>query len=144
MNKLRSRGVVFRAILIGIAALSTFSIAGPAAFFFGGWAAVAAAAVAGWLCLVGAVIALIGSHLLRGPQLAMAALLTGMAARMGIPLCLGIVLHLQGGPIADAGLLYYLLVFYPITLTVETVLSLPQYQRPACPVPNSSSSSTAH
>jgi hypothetical protein len=143
LNKLRNYGLAVRMIVIGAASLAVFSAAGPAAFCLGGWCAVAAAGTAGTLCLVGAVIALISSHLLRGPQLAPAALLTGMAARMGVPLCLGMALHLQGGPLADAGLLYYLLVFYPVTLTVETVLSLPQFQRPACPVPNPSSSNTA-
>jgi hypothetical protein len=65
------------------------------------------------------------SHLLRGPKHALAALLAGMAARMGIPLAFGLAIHLQGGPLAEAGLLYYLLVFYPVALAAETALSLP-------------------
>ena len=32
--------------------------------------------------------------------------------------------HLRGGVLAEAGVLVYLLVFYPVTLGVETTLSL--------------------
>jgi hypothetical protein len=137
MNKLRSRGVVVRAILLGVATLFAFLLVGPVAFSLGGWTAVAVAATAGTLCLIGAVIALVTGHLLRGPQFVMAALLTGMAARMGVPFCLGLAIHLQGGPLANANLLYYLLVFYPVTLTVGTVLSLPQNRQSAQPVSTS-------
>jgi hypothetical protein len=55
----------------------------------------------------------------------MAGLLVGMALRMGIPLALVVVFHLVGGVLVQAGLLYYFLLFYPLTLTVETALSLP-------------------
>ena len=44
---------------------------------------------------------------------------------MGIPLVGALVFHLQGGVLAEAGLLVYLVVFYPVSLGVETYLSLP-------------------
>ncbi len=89
------------------------------------WATVLAALV----CYAGAVLALGTNAILHQPEHALLALLLGMMARMGIPFGLGLAVHLQGGPLAKAGLLYYLLVFYPITLTTETILSLPPAKR---------------
>ena len=48
-----------------------------------------------------------------------------MFARMGVPLICGLVLQLRGGMLAQAGVLFYLAAFYPVTLTLETALSLP-------------------
>jgi hypothetical protein len=121
-----------------VAALLTFAVAGPVAFHLGGPTALTASAVAGALCLVGAATALLTSHLLRGPDLAIVALLVGMVARMGLPLTVGFVIHLQGGPLAAAGLLYYLLVYYSVTLTAETILSLPPSRRPPRPADTAS------
>lgn len=59
----------------------------------------------------------------------MAALWIGMIARSGLPFAVGAMVHLQGGPLAQAGLLWYLLVFYPIALAAGTVLSLPPANR---------------
>ena len=53
-----------------------------------------------------------------------------MVLRMGIPLAIVVILHLVGGPLVQAGLLYYFLLFYPLTLAVETTLSLPSARSP--------------
>jgi hypothetical protein len=84
------------------------------------------------LCWAGAAAALLINHLMPEPHQAMAGLLMGTAVRMGTPLLPAVLIHLQGSPLAEGGLLYYLLVFYPITLAVETALSLP-YQRRQMP-----------
>jgi hypothetical protein len=125
-NNLRRLGLAARAAaLVGMAVVAG-AIAAPVAWRLGGWAGVAAAAAADGVCLAGGVVALICAHLLRGPRNALPALLTGMTARTGIPLIALLVAHLRGGPLAEAGLLYYVLVFYPVVLTAETILSLPQ------------------
>jgi len=49
-----------------------------------------------------------------------------MLIRMGIPLAAALLVFLRGGPLADAGFLYYLVLFYPVTLTAETFLLLPK------------------
>jgi hypothetical protein len=46
---------------------------------------------------------------------------------MGVPLAAALIAVFAGGPLADAGFLYYLVVFYPITLAVETLLALPRF-----------------
>lgn len=133
LSNLRNRSVVFRAAVLGIVVLVAFAMIGPVAVRLGGSVALAAASLAAALCLTGATVALVVGNFLRGPRHALAALAAGMAVRMGVPLAPALAIHLQGGPLAEAGLLYYLLVFYPVTLAVETALSLPESRRPTPP-----------
>lgn len=135
LNNLRTRTAAVRIAILTIVVLVVFALAGPVAFHIGGFTALMAAALAAGLCLIGGSVALMVSRLLAGPNLALAALLTGMTARMAIPLAFGLAVHLHGGPLAKAGLLYYLLVFYPVTLAVETLLSLPPAQQSKAPGP---------
>jgi hypothetical protein len=122
---LRSRSLAARSSLLGLVVVAVYALVAPLAGAWGGRAALAAAAAAAGFCLAGAALALIVSHLLRGPKYALYGLLLGMALRMGIPLGLALACHALGGTLAEAGLFHYLLVFYPITLGVETALSLP-------------------
>jgi hypothetical protein len=124
-TELPERSLAFRGGLLGLAVAMLAAGVLPVAGLVGGRIALAAAALAAVVCLVGAASALVISHLLRGPRLALASLLVGMAVRSGMPLVLAIAVQIPGGPLAEAGFLYYLLVFYPVTLSVETVLSLP-------------------
>ncbi len=48
--------------------------------------------------------------------------LLGMLPRLGIPLTVVLAFYVRGGWLADAGLVYYILVFYFVTLAVETTL----------------------
>jgi len=125
LNTLRNQSPAMKATWLAAVVLAAFVLVGPAAYCLGGFTAVVAAAVAAALCLAGTLIALLAAHFLRGPNLAVPALLVSMTSRMGIPLAFGLAFHLRGGPLAEIGLLYYLLVFYPVALAVETGLSLP-------------------
>lgn len=142
LNNLHHRGLAFRAMLLSLVSFAFLGMAMPVAVFFGGDHAVSAAVAAFFACFVGAMLALILSHVFRGPRHALAALLLGMMARMGIPLGLGSSIHLHGGPLAEAGLLYYLIAFYLAILAVETVLSLPETQACAANVRPSQADTT--
>lgn len=86
----------------------------------GVWSAIVAFGV----CLLSATGALMLTALARtGPQ-AINALLGGMALRMGVPLGIGFLLHVQHGPLSQAGILYMILAYYLLALLVETLLSL--------------------
>jgi len=82
-----------------------------------------AAVLAAAICAMGAVgghaVALLVADSVEGPQRAMVRPVVGMLLRMGVPLAFAIVVYLQGGPLAEAGLVYYLLAFYMIALAVE-------------------------
>jgi hypothetical protein len=119
------RRLAFRGGVLGLAVAALAAVLLPVAGLMDGRAGVGAAAAAAAVCVAGAASALGISHLLRGPELALPSLLLGMAARTGLPLLLAMVIQFRGGPLADAGFLYYLLVFYPVTLSLETILSLP-------------------
>jgi hypothetical protein len=46
--------------------------------------------------------------------------LAGMLIRMGVALTAALAVQLGGGPLAEAGFLYYLLMFHSATLVAET------------------------
>jgi hypothetical protein len=140
LKQMQNRGLGFRLALLGASGLLIFAGVSPVAYHLGGSTSVAAATVAWALCLAGALVALWISHALRGPELALPALLVSIATRTGIPLVAGAIIHLQSKPLAEAGILYYLIVFYAVTLTVETVLSLPLCRQPTNPSQTSSTS----
>jgi hypothetical protein len=56
-------------------------------------------------------------------------LLGGIALRAGLPLAVGAAVHFAGGPLARAGFLYYVLVFYLAVLGVQTYLFIPKGRR---------------
>ena len=126
LGNLRNRGVAVRLMVLGIVVLAGYTLAAPVAIHLGGSVALAAAALAGGLCLAGAAAAVVIADRLRGPSGALAALWLGMALRTGVPFVVGIAVHLHGGPLAQAGLLWYLVVFYLVSLAVGTFLALPR------------------
>jgi hypothetical protein len=104
---------------------AVFAATTPFLCLFGNkWSLVAAGTAAG-LCTAGAVSGLWIHHVFRDPKMALAALLLGIGANMGIPLGCGAAIHLAGGPLSEAGFLYYLLFFYLLTLAMKTLLTLP-------------------
>ena len=125
LAELPQRSLAVRAAVLGMAVLLVAAGLAPVAGVRSGWAGLCAAGAAAAVCLIGAVAALAISHVLRGPAFVLPALLLGMMVRMGLPLALALIYQFWGGGLADAGFLVYLLVFYPVTLTVETILSLP-------------------
>ena len=86
----------------------------------GVWAALTAAG----LCVAGAVLGLIVVTLLRGQQ-AFAGVLAAMLPRMFVPLTGAVALRLNGGPLYEAGALYFVIGFYLLTLAAETLWLLP-------------------
>jgi hypothetical protein len=128
-DNLRNRGVAIRLIVLGLITFAAYALAVPVAIHLGGSTALAAATVAGGLCLAGAAAALVVADRTRGSGGAFRALWLGMTLRMGVPLTAGIAIHLHGGPLARAGLLCYLLVFYLTALVAGTILALPPRSR---------------
>lgn len=125
---LRGRPIWFQALLLMAVTAVFVAILCPIGWRLAGAAGCQAAGTAGGLCLFGALAALAITRFfskIPGSQ----AFLTGFAlstfVRLGVPLGGGVLIHLSGGSLAEGGILYYLLVFYPITLAGETVLSLP-------------------
>ena len=105
--------------------LGVFGVVATIAGRLDGGLGIAAAAISAGLCLVGAGVALAAANILGARDRVLCGMLIGLIARMIIPLGFGVGLHFYSQPLAEAGLLVYLLVFYPVTLGVETALALP-------------------
>ena len=87
-----------------------------------GWAGVASAGLALAISLFSGVLALALSIWCRLPELVVYQVLLGMLPRMGIPLGSCMIVALLGGPLAEAGFVFYIMAFYFVTLAVETFL----------------------
>jgi hypothetical protein len=94
----------------------------PIAMVSSGVAGMAAAAVAMAICLGSGLLVFWLARYLNSPEAVMYQVLLGMMSRMGISLAACMVIYVRGGWLADAGLVYFLLVFYFVTLAAETAL----------------------
>lgn len=118
-------GLPARCALLGLAVLVVFPLAAYVAYSWHGTTGILAAAVAALLCWVGSTAALLLTALLRGPNQAAGALLGGMFFRMGVPLLGGLLMHTNVPTLSEANVFGLVLVFYLVTLVVETCLALP-------------------
>lgn len=119
-----SRGLWAQAAALALATLLVYAVVALVATWLDGRHAALAAAVAAALCLAGAEAGLIVSSPFRKTAYVWQGSLLGMFPRLGIPFGFGAVLYLRGRPLAEAGLLYYLVGFYSVTLVFETALML--------------------
>ena len=98
----------------------------PIAYRADGADGLLAAGVAVAIVLLAGMGALAVNELCRSPEMVIPRVLGGMMLRMGVPLAAAMAIYYRGGPIAGAGFIYYLLVFYFVMLVVETVITLPE------------------
>jgi hypothetical protein len=122
---LRKQGIFIHTLILLIFELLLFAAITPFILIFSSAWSLVAAGVAAGLCMAGAVLGLWIHHVFTDPKFALTAMLLGMAVNMGVPLALGVAIHLGGGPLSQSGFLYYLLFFYLLTLAMKTMLTLP-------------------
>ena len=82
------------------------------------------AATAATVVLLGMEVALVLTILFRETDFKIPSVLLGTFFRTGIPLVFGMLMHTAGGPLAEAGLFGMILVYYLLTLAVETILAV--------------------
>ena len=123
-SKLGRLGLAGHSGLVSGVVLVAWAVLAPVAYEISGTRGPIAAAAGAAVCLFGAELALAVGSLFRASAVAMAALAFGAFARMLLPLLLGVILHLQVPSLAEAGMIYYLLIFYLATLATETTLTL--------------------
>lgn len=114
----RAMTLVGALLLVGIAST-------PIAYRADGADGLLAAGVAAAIVLLAGIGALAVNELCRSPEMVIPRVLGGMMLRMGVPLTAAMAIYYRGGPIIDAGFIYYLLVFYLVMLVVETTITLP-------------------
>lgn len=81
-----------------------------------------AAAVAAGICWAASMLALICGALLQNTPQAVLGILSGTLLRTGLPLLAAATFQSQKGPLAEAGVFGYIVIFFLITLVVETGL----------------------
>ncbi len=84
------------------------------------------AALAAAICWFGALLALVFSDWLRGPQAAHYALLLGLLVRTGCPLTAVVIAIRTSSRLEAVGFVGLVLGFYFVTLVTETLLTLSQ------------------
>ena len=111
-------GITGAVALIASVLLGYIAIA-PVAVWTQGTPGLWSAAVAALICLVAGMMALglVERLSTRNP---LASLLGGMAVRMVVPLSAIAAVYSWGGPLAETGMVFYVLAFYMITLAAET------------------------
>jgi hypothetical protein len=125
LQSLRGRGIFVRLFTLVIFEILLFAVITPFLWIYGSEWSFAAAGTAAGSCLAPAILSLCTVHVFRDPKFALTGLLLGTTINMFIPLAVGIVIQLRGGPLSLNGFLYYLVFFYLLTLAVKTVLILP-------------------
>jgi hypothetical protein len=118
---LRSRGWLVQSAALGAILLAAYVAMAPFVALFHEPAGLAASAAAAGLCLLGAALGLAIARSFRDsfPAVGFA---VGMLPRMGIPLGGVICIYTIGGILAEGGILFYLVMFYPMTLALEAWL----------------------
>jgi hypothetical protein len=101
----------------------------PFLWFYGSSWSFAAAGTAAGLCTISALLSFCVHFIYKDTKISLTPLLLGMAFNMGIPLIFGTIIHLRGGPLSTSGFIYYLVLFYIMTLALKTFLTLPQTEQ---------------
>jgi hypothetical protein len=95
----------------------------PLAYSLHGTDALIASAVAAAICVFGSLGALIAMQFLKGPAMLIGGVVLGMFLRMTVPLVFCMIVYLQPGFLTRAGMVFYVLAFYMVTLTVDAAIT---------------------
>jgi hypothetical protein len=111
-------------VVLALIVTATFGVIGYIELVRHGPNGLEAAAVAASVCWLSATLALIVGAAFRDSPRAVVGTLVAIPLRMTLPLALGSVLDLRGGPLADAGVFGLIVDFYLVTMFAETTLIL--------------------
>jgi hypothetical protein len=125
MRQSESWGLLARVLILAGVILAAYPVIAAIAAAQRGPQAWPAAALAAFICWLGATLAMLFTAWVRGPQAAMFSLLAGMLFRMGLPLMAGLLLSRRYAELESAGFFGLVLGFYLVSLVAETVLVLP-------------------
>lgn len=99
-------------------------VVAPLAYHYHGTSGLAAVFASFAVCLFCGVITLGAADLLRKPEMVIHQVAVNLVFRTGIPLAVCILAYFKRSSLADAGFVYYLLVYYFVGLAVETLLAV--------------------
>ncbi|HVU90002.1 MAG TPA: hypothetical protein VHD36_21905 [Pirellulales bacterium] len=99
-------------------------LAAPLIWFLQGSDGLVAAGIAALFCTLSAIGAQLIASLLAGPAYPVHATMLATMLRMAPPLFLCMLVGLRRGPLTEAGIVFYMIGFYLVTLAVDTWLSV--------------------
>ena len=107
----------------------SIAVAFPVFSWFGysnyGNVGVVSAAIAAFVCWGTSTLALVLTQIMQRRNNAVAGMFLAMLVRTGLPFAVGVIFgQIVDGPLAQAGFFGMILVYYLITLIVETVLAV--------------------
>ena len=138
-HALGRQGFVVESGIVAGVVVGVWLLLAPIGYASAGTAGLISAAVAAGVSLLAAEFALAVSRLFRGPAAAMYGMVAGMLARMSVALAVAVALQ-RGVPwLASTAMIVDLLVFYLVTLAIETALLVakirPDLARPNAAMP---------
>jgi hypothetical protein len=122
--KLGPLGTPWVFALLALSVVLVFPFVGYCAYVEFGVAGVKTAGVAAAICWLAATLALLVTGSVRNSPHAVAGILIAGGLRFALPLVSGFALQHSGGDLAETGIFRWMLIFYLLTLSVETVLSV--------------------
>jgi hypothetical protein len=122
--KFRQLGLLSACVILSLLVVIAFPVVGYFAYVKFSVAGVKSAGIASGVCWLAATAALLVTGFVKQSPSGVAGILVACALRFGLPLTAGIVLQSAGGALAESGFLSWIVVFYLITLAVETTLSV--------------------
>jgi hypothetical protein len=143
-HKLAGLGLFAQSALIGCALLAAWLLLSPLAMQTAGAEGLQAAAIAAVVCWLGAQFSLAIAALIGEGASLLSRIWLGMAARAMFPLVIGTALHIRNPGLNAAGLIFYVLVFYMVTLAADTALLLSRVPEPLAPTSRSLAPKKAH
>jgi hypothetical protein len=143
-HKLAGLGLFAQSALIGCALLAAWLLLSPLALQTAGAEGLQAAAIAAVVCWLGAQFSLAIAALIGEGASLLSRIWLGMIARAMFPLVIGTALHIRNPGLNAAGLIFYVLVFYMVTLAADTALLLSRVSEPLAPASRSLAPKKAH
>jgi hypothetical protein len=118
-----SGGLAAQAMWLLGSVAGLYVILAPLAYSLHGTESLVASAVAAGICLLGSFGALAAMQVLSGPASLIGGVVLGMFLRMAVPLIFCCIVYHQPGLLTRAGMVFYVLAFYMVTLTVDAAIT---------------------
>jgi len=116
-------GLAAQAMWLFGSVAALYVLLAPLAYALHGTEALVAAAVAAGICVFGSFGALVAMQVLKGPAMLIGGVVLGMFLRMAVPLVFCWIVYLQPSLLTRAGMVFYVLAFYMVTLTVDATIT---------------------
>jgi hypothetical protein len=129
-QRMANSGTAGRIALLALLLAAVSVVVLPAAYAWGGFNGLLAAAVATVVVWLASALGMALGQLSHGPNQALTNLLMSMLIRMAIPLAACLLVLLTSSRLAEAGFVFYILGFYLAALPIDTAFAVLKQANP--------------